>query len=79
MMISPLSNQASEMNANVVDLKNDDDLTRYAAKVAASGDKDMPKKTNNKKKSKSSTNASDDDKKGQQKNSGNKNKTYSNR
>ena len=66
MMISPLSNQASEMNANVVDLKNDDDLTRYAAKVAASGGKDMPK-TNNKKKSKSSTNASDDDKKGQQK------------
>ena len=56
MFVSPLSNQASEINA-VVDLKNDVDLTKYAQKVAAGK---VPTKKSNKK----SKNKSSEDKKG---------------
>jgi len=50
MLVSPLSNQATEINADMVDLKNDEDLASYAHKVAAG--KVSTKKSNKKTKSK---------------------------
>jgi len=59
MFVSPLSNQATEINTDMVDLKNDEDLSAYAQKVATG--KVPTKKSNNNKKTK---NKSSDDKKG---------------
>ena len=59
MLVSPLSNQATEMNADMVDLKNDEDLASYAQTVAAG--KVSTKKSNKKTKNKG---GSDDKKSG---------------
>ena len=59
-MLVPLSNQATEINADMVDLKNDEDLTKYAQKVAAGK---VSTKKSNSKKSKNKGISSGDDKK----------------